>query len=69
MMKLDAHTLHAVGQYLDQYDIPAEDRTILCVIEGVHYRIDEDGCWRFLENQYDMGWTKCAPPAPLQGLF
>jgi len=68
-MKLDAHTFHAVGAHLDRHDVAVEDRTILCVIEGIHYRLDEDGCWRFVENQYDAGWAQCVPPAALQGLF
>ena len=68
-MKLDANTLLTVGQFLDKHDIPAEDRTVLCVIEGVHYRLDEAGCWRFIQNTNEAGWAKCAPPAQLQGLF
>ncbi len=68
-MKLDSHTLHTVGQYLDQHEVPAEDRTVLCVIEGVHYRLDDAGCWRFNQTPHDAGWTKCVPPVPLQGLF
>ncbi len=68
-MKLDAHTLLSVGQFLDKHDVPAEDRTVLCVIEGVHYRLDEAVCWRFIQGMNETGWAKCAPPAPLRGLF
>ena len=68
-MKLDAETLHVVGQYLDEHDAPVEERTVLCVIDGVHYRLDDAGCWRFVQSPNDAGWTKCAPPAALQGLF
>ena len=68
-MKLDARSMHTIGQFLDKNEVPIEDRTVLCVIEGVHYRLDERGCSRFVEDSFEMGWTKCVPPTCLQGLF
>ena len=69
-MKLDARTLQVVGESLDKHHVPIESRTILCVIDGIHYRLDEAGCWRFMESTGDdMGWTRCPPPVALKGLF
>ncbi len=69
-MKLDAKTLQVLGESLDKHQVPVEGRTILCIIEGTHYRLDEGGCWRFAEApENDMGWTRCTPPVALEGLF
>lgn len=68
-MKLDTKTLHAVGEFLDQENVPAEDRRILCVIDGVDYRFDAGGCWCFVNNPREVGWAQCTPPEALQRLF
>jgi len=69
-MKLDAKTLHVLGESLDKHQVPVEGRTILCIIDDVHYRLDEGGCWRFTEApDDDMGWARCTPPVALKGLF
>jgi hypothetical protein len=68
-MKLDANAMHRLGQHLDRHNIPAEDRVLLCWIEGTQYRVDEEGCWRFVVGGADTGWSKCVPPVPLRELF
>ncbi len=68
-MKLDARAWHAVGEFLDQHNVPAEDRRILCHIDGVDYRFDSEGCWCFVNDRYEVGWTRCSPPAALQEWF
>ncbi len=69
-MRLDAKTLHDLGESLDKHHVPVESRTMLCIIDGIHYRLDESGCWCFAEAPNDdMGWTRCTPPVALQDLF
>lgn len=68
-MNLNGSALHAVGNFLDQQNVPEEDRRILCVIDGVDYRFDAGGCWRFVSDKKEIGWAQCNPPDALQGLF
>jgi hypothetical protein len=68
-MLLNAQNLQAVGRFFDSNNIPVTDRAILYVIDGIHYRIDEDGCWYFSDDPHYMGWDKCDPPAALQTLL
>ena len=43
---------------------------MLCIIDGILYRLDESGYWRFAEaSNDDIGWTRCTPPLALKGLF
>lgn len=67
-MKLDTKTLSAVGDVLDRNRVPAEDRRMLFVIDGIDYRLDATGCWCFSNESHDVGWTKCALPGALSGL-
>ena len=65
-MELDARTLSALGKSLDKHHVPVEDRRILFIIDGTHYRLDASGCWRFENDLDDIGWAECTPPAPLK---
>ena len=68
-MNLNGHALHAVGVFLDKQNVAEEDRRILYVIDGVDYRFDAEGCWRFVSDKKEIGWAQCTPPDALQGLF
>ncbi|MCP3868186.1 MAG: hypothetical protein GY703_08860 [Gammaproteobacteria bacterium] len=67
-MKLDANNLQTIGSFLDTKQVEVSDRVILYVIDNVHYRIDDGGCWYFAEEPEEMGWTPCDPPALLQSM-
>ena len=58
-MKLDKETLSAVGESLDHYNVPGEDRQLRFTIDGIPFCLDAGGCWRFSDDQNEMGWVKC----------
>lgn len=65
-MKLDQKTLSVIGESLDQHNVPAEDRRMLFVIDGIDYRLDAAGCWKFVDSGDDIGWARCSLPDALQ---
>ena len=68
-MEINAHNLQTVGRFFDTSQVPVTDRAVLYVIDDTHYRIDEEGCWRFVDDPFHTGWTKCDPPEVLRGLL
>ena len=61
-MNLDMRALGEVGESLDQHNVPLEDRQLRFVVDGVEFCLNADGCWRFNEDDGEMGWVKCSLP-------
>lgn len=68
-VELNAQNLQTVGRFFDKSEIPVTDRALIYVIDDIHYRIDDDGCWYFSDDPQEMGWTKCDPPTVLRGML
>ena len=69
IMQLNAENLESVGKFFDTNNVLVTDRAILYVIDDIHYRIDEDGCWYFSDDPRYMGWAACNPPDALKGML
>ncbi len=61
-MNLDMRALGAVGESLDQHNVPLEDRQLQFVIDGVKFCLNAEGCWRLNESDSELGWIKCTLP-------
>lgn len=67
-VELNARTLQKVGRFFDTSKVPVTDRAVIYVIDDIHYRIDDDGCWYYADDPKETGWTQCDSPPVLQGM-